>query len=67
MMDFFRMFLLMCIVCGLWYFDYRSIQHYAWAWSIAVLMGVFASLLIIFKKYSRYFCIEGWKFTKAEY
>ena len=33
-MDFFRMFLLMCIVCVLWFFDLHTVENYAWAWSL---------------------------------
>lgn len=67
MMDFFRMFLLMCIVCGLWYVDLQSIEYYAWAWSGAVSIGVFFSLMILIKKYRHYFCFEGWRFSLNEY
>lgn len=67
MMDFIRMFLLMSIVCGLWYFDFRTIEYYAWAWSSAVSIGVIISLFIILKKYRHYFCFEGWRFTMNEY
>ena len=35
--DFARMFLLMCLVCALWFLDMHTIQAYAWVWSAAIL------------------------------
>jgi O-antigen/teichoic acid export membrane protein len=66
-MDFLRMFLLMCIVCGLWFFDMHTIEYYAWAWSSAIAFGSVVSLLFIVLKYHRYFTLSGWRFSFDEY
>ena len=34
--DFARMFVLMIVVCALWFLDLGTIQSYAWAWSISI-------------------------------
>lgn len=57
-MDFLRMFLLMCIVCGLWFFDMHTVEYYAWAWSLAITFGSFVSLFLIVIKYRGYFTIS---------
>lgn len=66
-MDFLRMFLLMCIVCGLWFFDFHTITNYAWAWSISVSTAVFVSIFILVSKYHSYFVFSGWKLDRSEY
>lgn len=66
-MDFFRMFVLMSIVCGLWFFDFHTITNYAWAWSISMATAVFLSVFLLASKYHSYFVFSGWKFDKAEY
>lgn len=66
-MDFIRMFLLMCIVCGLWFFDMHTIESYAWAWSLAITVGSLTSLSCIIFKYRTYFTVSGWLFSFQEY
>lgn len=61
--DFARMFFLMCIVCGLWFFDLHSIESYAWAWSIAMFSGLIFSIILLATKYHSYFRSDGWHFS----
>ncbi len=65
--DFLRMFVLMTMVCGLWYFDMHTIEQYAWAWSLSVVVGVISSVLLLLVKYRGYFTLEGWRFSLSEY
>jgi O-antigen/teichoic acid export membrane protein len=67
MMDFLRMFMLMTIVCSLWFLDVGTITNYAWSWSISMLLGVLVSLICLISKYHSYFTFDGWKFEKTEY
>ncbi len=65
--DFIRMFLLMIVVCSLWFLDFHTVANYAWAWSISMLLGTFIALGLIIYKYRRYFTREGWKFSFIDY
>lgn len=65
--DFSRMFLLMCLVCGLWFLDMHTIQVYAWAWSSAILGGLALSIGILVYKYHSYFTFDGWFFSWESY
>jgi len=65
--DFARMFLLMCMVCGLWFLDMHTIQSYAWAWSGAILWGLGLSVSILAYKYHSYFTFEWWFFSWSSY
>lgn len=65
--DFARMFLLMCLVCGLWFLDMHTIQAYAWSWSAAILGGLFLSVSVLAYKYHSYFTFDGWFFSWASY
>ncbi len=67
MTDFLRMFMVMVIVCSLWFFDVRTIAVYAWAWSVAMLFGVIISVILLAKKYHSYFTFHGWRFKKEDY
>jgi O-antigen/teichoic acid export membrane protein len=67
MTDFLRMFIVMVIVCSLWFFDVHTIANYAWSWSIAMLTGVVISVALLVSKYHSYFTFDGWFFHKQEY
>lgn len=67
MTDFLRMFILMIIVCSLWFFDVHTIAIYAWSWSLAMLCGVTLSLIFLARKYHSYFDFSSWKFRKEDY
>ncbi|MCB9807408.1 oligosaccharide flippase family protein [Candidatus Peribacteria bacterium] len=65
--DFSRMFLLMCVVCGLWFLDLHTIELYAWAWSLTIFGGLMISVTMLAWKYHSYFVVSGWRFSLSDY